>query len=79
MANPTGELTSAAPRLAFDRRLRLGFRASAITSGAALPACRAMDDAPGSTIALGTLLAAPRGADDRELLRPALPLAGAHV
>src|SRR5260370_12285947 len=69
MSDPTGESTSEALSLDFDRRLLLQFRGSAIASDAGLLAYRELDDALALTASGGEKLAEARtGKNRRHLL-----------
>jgi hypothetical protein len=69
MAHPTGESESNAPRLNFDRRLKLEFHGSDITSDAGLLAYRELDDALGLMEIAGQHLADTRiGKNGRHVL-----------
>jgi Transposase DDE domain group 1 len=69
MADPTGETKAEALRLDFDRRLRLQFHGSVITSDGGLLAYRELDDAVGLTDTGADTLADVRtGKNGRHLL-----------
>jgi len=69
MGHPTGESDDRAIRVDFDRRLRLEFHGSRITSDAGLLAYRELDDALGLTDLAGQALSdTRRGKNTRHLL-----------
>ena len=69
MARPTGESELDAPRLNFDRRLKLEFHGSNVTSDAGLLPFRELDDILGFTeLAGATLSEGRRGKSTRPVL-----------
>jgi Transposase DDE domain group 1 len=69
MAHPTGESESDAPRLNFDRRLKLEFHGSNVTSDAGLLPFRELDDVLGLTELAGAALSDNRrGKNTRHVL-----------
>jgi len=75
MAHPTGESESDAARLDFDRRVKLEFHGSSVTSDAGLLAYRELDDALGLMEVAGQHLADTRtGKNGRHVLIGMLPI-----
>src|SRR5437868_8319946 len=68
MADPAGETKAEALRLDFDRRLRLRFHGSVITSDGGLLAYRELDDVLGLTTSGGGRLAETRTGNNRRHL-----------
>jgi hypothetical protein len=69
MEHPAGEADDGSLRVDFDRRLKLEFHGTRITSDAGLPAYRELDDALGLTDLVGAALAeCRRGKNTRHLL-----------
>ena len=69
MEHPTGKVDDGSLRVDFDRRLKLEFHGSRITSGAGLLAYRELDDALGLTDIAGAALSeCRRGKNTRHML-----------
>ena len=69
MSHLSGEADDGSLRVDFDRRLKLEFHGTRITSDAGLPAYRELDDALGLTdLAGSTLSECRRGKNTRHLL-----------
>ena len=70
MGHPAGESSDGPLNLAYDRRLKLEFHGSKITSDAGLLAYRELDDVLGLTELVGAMLSDGRcGKNTRHLLR----------
>jgi hypothetical protein len=69
LAHPAGESDSEGLRLDFDRRLKLEFHGSSVTSDAGLLAYRELDDVLGLTVLAGSMLSdGRRGKNTQHLM-----------
>ena len=70
MSHPAGEADDGSLRVDFDRRLKLEFHGTRITSDAGLPAYRELDDALGLTDLAGSTLSECRRGKNTPAARP---------